>query len=280
MIDSVAIIGLGLMGGSLARDLKARGVRVLGFDRDAHSAQLALSENVIDSVLTEELSGIEGAQVLVLAVPVKAAHRILEMCAPQLAQTMLITDVGSVKREIQATAENLGLGDRFVGAHPFAGDHRAGWNASRVGLYQDARVFMCPSAETSPALLATAEELWRAVGAVPEVTSAAEHDERMAWTSHLPQVAATALAHAFEHHGIGPDDLGPGGRSATRLAGSDAEMWADIAMENSAAIASAIAELEKQLSAARTAIRTGDPHAIRAFFTDSASWAARAAVTV
>jgi prephenate dehydrogenase len=280
MIDSVAVIGLGLMGGSLARDLAARGVRVFGFDRDPHSLQLALTENVIASALADDFSGIEKAQAVVLAVPVKAAHRVLEKCAPRVEQATLITDVGSVKREIQSTAAKLGLGDRFVGAHPFTGDHRAGWSASQIGLYQDARVFLCPSEGTRPDALALAEELWRAVGAAPVVTSAGEHDQRIAWTSHLPQVTATAVAHALEKHGILPDDLGPGGRSVTRLAGSDAEMWTDIAMENSAAIDTAIAEIEKQLSSARAAIRSGDASAVRAFFSDGAGWAARAAVTV
>jgi prephenate dehydrogenase len=280
VIDSAAVIGLGLMGGSLARDLAARGVRVLGFDRSEQALRSALSENVIASVLPDDFAGIEEANVVVLAVPVKAAHEVLLKAAPRLQRTSLVTDVGSVKREILQTAARVGLAEQFVGAHPFTGDHRAGWSASRLGMYNDALVYLCPSEETSPDALLVAQQFWKAVGAVTEITSADEHDQRIAWTSHLAQVTSTAVAHALAQHGILPDDLGPGGRSVTRLAAGDADMWTDIALENRAAIAAAVGELEKQLSSARAAISAADEDAVRALFTGGANWSARAAVTV
>jgi prephenate dehydrogenase len=275
MIDSVAIIGLGLMGGSLARDLAARDVRVVGFDTNRDSLQAALEEGVIADALAEDLAGLENVAAVVLAVPVKSAATILWSCAPRVRDAVLVTDVGSVKRGIVTTAEKLGLGKRFVGAHPFTGDHRAGWSAARSNLYEGARVFLCPSAETAADALAAAQELWTTVGAVTTTMSAEEHDKQIAWTSHLAQITATALAHALDHEGILADDLGPGGRSATRLAASDADLWTDIALENGAALAPAIAELEKRLSLARAAIAAADAAAVREFFTTGATWSLR-----
>jgi prephenate dehydrogenase len=268
------------MGGSLARDLSAQGVTVLGYDRDEPSVHAALAEHVIARPLPADFAGIEDASVVVLAVPVKSAHDILSKAAPRLHDATLVTDVGSVKQEIMETAAKVGLSDRFVGGHPFTGDHRAGYSFSRVGMYAGARVFLCPSADTRPDALAKAHELWTVVGASTETTSAEDHDKGIAWTSHLPQVTSTALAQALALHGVLPDDLGPGGRSVTRLAGSDADMWTDIALENRAALALAIAELEKRLNNARAAIGAGDADAVRAFFTDGTSWSARASVTV
>ena len=275
MIDSVAIIGLGLMGGSLARDLAARGVRVVAFDSNRESLQAALDEEVIAAALGEDLAGIENVATVVLAVPVKSAETILWSCAARLKQAGLVTDVGSVKAGIVTTAERIGLGERFVGAHPFTGDHRAGWSAARANLYQGARVFLCPTAETSEDALAAAQDLWSTVGAVTQTMSADEHDRRIAWTSHLAQITATALAHALGQQGILSDELGPGGRSVTRLAASDADVWTDIALANGAALAPAIAELEKRLSLARAAIAAADAAAVREFFTGGATWAVR-----
>jgi prephenate dehydrogenase len=275
VIDSVAIIGLGLMGGSLARDLAARGVRVVGFDSNRESLQAALEEEVIADALGDDFAGIENVLAVVLAVPVKSAETILWACAPRLGKANLITDVGSVKRGIVTTAEKLGLGKHFVGSHPFTGDHRAGWSAARSNLYKGARVFLCPSAETSDGALAAAQELWSTVGALTQNMSADEHDQRIAWTSHLAQITATALAHALGQQGILSDELGPGGRSVTRLAASDADVWTDIALENGAELAAAIAELEKRLSLARAAIAAADAAAVREFFTVGATWSVR-----
>jgi prephenate dehydrogenase len=240
MIDSVAIIGLGLMGGSLARDLAARGVRVVGFDTNRDSLQAALEEGVITDALAEDLAGLENVAAVVLAVPVKSAETILWSCAPRVKDAVLVTDVGSVKRGIVATAEKLGLGKRFVGAHPFTGDHRAGWSAARSNLYEGARVFLCPSAETGADAWAAAQELWTTVGAVTTTMSAEEHDKQIAWTSHLAQITRLRWR-ILDEQGILADNLGPGGRSVTRLAASDADVWTDIALENGAASLAAIA---------------------------------------
>jgi prephenate dehydrogenase len=257
-LGTVAVAGLGLIGGSAARDLAAAGVRVLGWDRDSASVAAARNEGVISAALGSAFEGLEEADVFLIAVPVGGATAVLEAALPRLARARLVTDAGSTKASIVAAAERLGIGERFVGSHPFAGDHRAGWAASRGGLFGAARVYLCPTTETSPAAMAAANALWTALGAAPVEIGADEHDRRLAWTSHLPQVVSSALAAVLQAHGFGRDDLGPGGRDMTRLAGSSPVLWADILRDNRANVVDALAAFEAQVAAARRTIAEGD----------------------
>ncbi|CAA9333315.1 MAG: hypothetical protein AVDCRST_MAG89-2245, partial [uncultured Gemmatimonadetes bacterium] len=191
MIESAAILGLGLIGGSLARDLAANGVRVFAGDRDEAAVRAAAEQGI-----ARPLTWNEPMDVVVLAVPVVAARELLRELAGRMEGVRLITDAGSTKRSIVDAAEQMGIGARFVGSHPLAGDHRSGWDASRAGLFEGARVYLSPSPSTDADALELARELWTRVGAVPEVMDAVEHDRRLAWTSHLPQAASTALARA------------------------------------------------------------------------------------
>src|SRR4051812_28685644 len=149
-IDSVAIVGLGLIGGSLARDLAARGVRVSAYDPDTTHIAAAIRTNVVAQALDASLDGVQDADIIVIAVPVDAAIDVLRRLVPLARQTTLITDVGSTKTKIVELASELGIGERFVGGHPLAGDHRSGWDASRHGLFRDARVYLSPTPQTSP----------------------------------------------------------------------------------------------------------------------------------
>ncbi|MFL5383162.1 MAG: prephenate dehydrogenase [Longimicrobiaceae bacterium] len=268
---TVAVAGLGLIGGSVARDLAAAGVRVLGWDRAAAAVDAALREGVVSAALGPGFEGVEEADVLVLAVPVGVAAAVLEAAAPRLGGARLVTDTGSTKASIVAAAERLGI-DRFVGAHPFAGDHRSGWEASRTGLFQGATVYLCPTARSSGAALSLARELWSALGGIPAELPAAEHDRRLAWTSHLPQVVSAALAATVAAEGFGRADLGRGGRDVTRLAASSASLWADILADNRAAVAGALAAMEARLRRIREAVEAGETGAIRASAFPPAAW--------
>ena len=272
MTDTVAIIGLGLMGGSLARDLAAHGVRVLGYDRDAATLEAARTAGVLDVAMSADLHETTEADIVILAVPVIVAPVVLTAVAPHLQRARLITDLGSTKRAIVHVAERLGLSDRFVGGHPLTGDHRSGWAASHTGLYDGAAVFLCPTARTSADALTRAQEFWAGFRSHTEVIPAGEHDERLAHTSHLPQIIATALALVLNDQELHTEQLGPGGRAMTRLAGSDPEMWTSIALDNRAAIVEAIAQLERRLAAARAAVADGDAETVRAFFTRGRVW--------
>jgi prephenate dehydrogenase len=269
---TVAIIGLGLIGGSLARDLAAAGLRIAGFDSDARSMADAHAAGVLAAMPGETLDGIDDADVVVLAVPVSDAVRLLDEVARRCTRARLVTDVGSTKAAIAEAAATAGLAARFVGGHPLAGDVRAGWSASRPGLFTGARVYLCPTADSRPDAVALAEQLWGTVGAHTERIDADEHDRMLAFTSHLPQLLSTALAAALANHGFGRADLGPGGRGMTRLAGSSPEMWAPIAAANARHIAAALDGLDDVLTRARAALGQGDEPALRHFFAAGQLW--------
>jgi prephenate dehydrogenase len=273
---TVAIIGLGLIGGSLARDLASRGARVLGYDRDPESMALAIASGHVHSALRDDLADVADADWLVLAVPVNEAVGILRAIAPVAGHLTLITDVGSTKRAIVDAACELGL-TRFVGSHPIAGSHHSGWRASRPGLFTGRDVVLCTAALTSHDALGHAQSLWESLGAVTTISPAEVHDERMAWVSHLPQIASFALALAIGTRGHARAELGPGGRDATRLAASSPAMWRAIGIENAASISRAVMALEQQLRQFRTALDSSDGDDLEARMANASSWCERAA---
>jgi prephenate dehydrogenase len=266
-IRTAAVLGLGLIGGSIARDLAARGVRVLAWDRDEAAVEAAAEQG-----LAEPLRWDEPIDVVVLAVPVLAAQDLLVMVAEKADGARLITDAGSTKSSIVRAAESLGIGNRFVGSHPLAGDHRSGWDASRTGLFADARVFLCPTPSTGDEAMRLASALWAGLGARPEVLDADLHDVRMAWTSHLPQVVSSALGGALAGQGVARAELGPGGRDVTRLAGSSPEMWADILLDNADALLPALATLEAQVGSLRDAVEAGNRARLLRLLAEARGW--------
>jgi prephenate dehydrogenase len=272
-IRTAAVAGLGLIGGSIARELAARGVRVLGHDRDPAAVAGAMRGGVVAAALGEDFAGVEEADVFMVAVPVLAAREVLRAARPRLGGVRLITDAGSTKRSIVALAEEMGMGARFVGAHPLAGDHRSGWDASRAGLFAGARVFLCPASDAGEDAVALADALWRALGGRTERMDAAEHDQLLAWTSHLPQAVSSALGSALAGRGIGRGDLGPGGRDVTRLAGSSPGLWADILHDNAEAVAGALGAMEAEIRALRDAVASGDADRIRERLARARRWA-------
>jgi prephenate dehydrogenase len=269
---TVAIIGLGLIGGSLARDLAGQGIRVLGWDANADGLRAAMADGAVHHPLADDLRGVAQADAVVVAVPVLVAAEVLRKLAPHLDGVRLITDAGSTKTSIVRAAEALGIGTRFVGSHPLAGDHRSGWNASRTGLFADARVFLCRTQATDGEAMRLTAALWASVGGRPEVMDADEHDVRLAWTSHLPQLVSTALALTIHQTGTPRTQLGPGGRDVTRLAGSDPAVWADILLDNADALASAMAMMSAQLSGLQRAVMKGDRDQLQRLFSDARRW--------
>jgi len=268
---TVAIYGLGLIGGSLARDLRARGFRVLGFDTEPSALSKALEEGAVHGTVAADGEGIEEADVVVLAVPVPAASSLLARIAPHVRGT-LVTDTSSTKRGIVAAALAAGLGERFVGAHPFAGDHRAGWSASRQGLFLGCTAFLCPTPDTELAALERAVEFWRDVGARTQVLEATEHDTRMAWLSHLPHATASALALALSQSGLSAARLGPDGCDATRLAANSPRLWAGILIDNADAVDPALAALERSVGALLEAVRRRDEAALERLLSSGKRW--------
>lgn len=270
-IRTAAVVGLGLIGGSIARDLAARGVRVLAWDHDGGAVRAAMQAGIAEAAFRDG-----PVDAIILALPVLAApemlRRVAEKMADHLDGVRLITDAGSTKRSILHTAEALGIGAKFVGSHPLAGDHRSGWDASREGLFADARVFLCRTSSTEDEAMRLASALWKALGARPEVVDAAEHDRRLAWTSHLPQLVSSALGGALAGEGIARAELGPGGRDLTRLAGSSPEMWADIAFDNADALLPALQAAEARLRDIRLAVANGSHAQVRDLLAEARAW--------
>jgi prephenate dehydrogenase len=271
-LESAAIIGLGLMGGSLARDLAARGVRVRAYDTDQQHLEAALRSGSVHEALDASFAAVDDSDVIIVAVPVDSAIDVLRQIAPHAVRAKLITDVGSTKTRIIDVAGELGLGARFVGSHPLAGDHRSGWSASRSGLFDGARVYLCPRADTPCDTVDLASALWRALGAVPVVMSAELHDRKLAWTSHLPHMMSTALALALSRAEVGREDLGPGGRDMTRLAGGSLDVWTAIARENAAAIDAALVSAEREIAGMRQALGRSDLDDLRERFAAARAW--------
>lgn len=266
-IRTAAVLGLGLIGGSLARDLAARGIRVFGWDRDE-----AAVESAVEQGIAEPLRWEEAVDAVVIAVPVLAAKDVLADVAKKADGVRLITDTGSTKSSIVRAAQAMGIGERFVGSHPLAGDHRSGWDASRTGLFADAPVYLCRTRSTTSEAMWLASALWSSVGARPEVMDAERHDVRLAWTSHLPQVVSTALALTLAQPGMERATLGPGGRDVTRLAGSSPEMWADILLDNADALARALAMLQVQIGGIGKAVAAGDRAGLLRSLAEARAW--------
>jgi prephenate dehydrogenase len=271
----VAVIGLGLVGGSLARDLARAGHYVLGHDRSAATLRAARRARVVREGLGSGFAGLRDCDVCVIAVPVDAGPGVLAAARAELAHVPLVIDVGSTKRSIVRAATQLGLGGRFVGAHPLAGDHRSGWRASRTGLFAGRRVFLTPSPESSRDALVRARRLWRAVGARPEVLTAAAHDALLARTSHLPQMVSSALALALAAARVPRNAVGAGGRDTTRIAGSDPSVWAAILADNRDHVVRALAAYRAALSRLERIIAAGNTGALRRELRQARAWALR-----
>jgi len=274
MTDSkaVVVVGLGLIGGSVARALSANGIEVIAYDRNPESIDAAVAQRVIKRSIGADLENISGAAVVVIALPGDATRDLIRRSARVFDSAKLVMDVGSAKKLVVEAAEASGIGAKFVGCHPLAGDHRSGWSASRADMFHGHDVFLCPSRQTSDEALEAAEDFWKALGALPVVADASTHDSRMAWVSHLPHILSSSLALTLLDAGLSRAELGPGGRDMTRLSGSSAEMWTAIAHENAVAITSAISAFEKKLSSFKNAVACSDTDSFRAQFAAGSDW--------
>jgi cyclohexadieny/prephenate dehydrogenase len=229
----VAVLGLGLMGGSLARALSglAEGPRVVGWSPEASERSAALASGAVAEAAPDAEGAAEGADLVVLATPLAAACALAGRVAGILADDALVTDLVSLKRPVFEAARAAGLAERWVGAHPMCGGAEAGFAAGRADLYEGARVWVAPG--LSPGLapepsVVRVEAFWRSVGGKPARIDADAHDRLMVEVSHVPQLTANALARLLAEADVAEDSLGPGGRDMTRLAASTPTMWRDL----------------------------------------------------
>ncbi|HKJ71648.1 MAG TPA: prephenate dehydrogenase/arogenate dehydrogenase family protein [Gammaproteobacteria bacterium] len=275
LFNRAAVIGVGLIGGSLAWALRRHGVaaEVVGVEPQAARLERALERALIDRGETDPAQGVAGADLVVVAVPVGRFADVLESIRPALAEEALVTDVGSVKGSVQADAERiLGAGAAFVGGHPIAGTADSGVEAAVPGLFAGAFCVLTPVADTPEWAVGRLSAAWQALGSEVVTMSPAEHDRVLAVTSHLPHMLAYALIQTF---GALPEcdsleRFAAGGfRDLTRIAGSDAVMWRDIALANHEALLAMIDRFESQLGSLRAAIEAGDGAALEAAFNEA-----------
>ena len=270
MIERIAIVGTGLLGTSLGLALRAARFTgsIVGWNRSADGGREALSMGAVDLVATDALELARESDVIVLCVPIYSTLDFMEQLAPGLTTRHLVTDVGSTKGQITAAAGRLfNTAERaaFLPGHPMAGKERGGASLGEAGLFRGAVWLFTddPAWQRSPRGAELAEE-WRewvtAMGAKAIDLDAQRHDELVAWVSHLPQFAATALSALLEDQvGDAPELKHVGGRALremTRLGASPFSMWRDIAHTNTAAIEAALHALEQRLAHIRENLRT------------------------
>jgi prephenate dehydrogenase len=267
VIRRLTIVGVGLLGGSVAKAARARGVatEIVGVGRDAGRLEAARRDGTFDRVTTDLAGGVRDADVVVLAAPVITILALLEAVARASGPETIVTDVGSTKREIVARAERLGP-LRFVGSHPMAGSEKAGYAHARVDLFHGATVVVTPGEASEPAAVKTIVALWEGVGAARVLTLAPDvHDRAVAAISHLPHLVAFALVDAVERFEPGAFDLAAGGfRDTTRIAAADPTMWEEIFLANREAMAAGLDVFREAIADLMRLVERGDGAALRA----------------
>ncbi len=265
LIPRLAIIGVGLIGGSLARALKRAGSvgEIVGCGRHVDELLKAVDLGVVDRFTTDPAEAVDGADVVVLGTPVSAMRKVLADIRDALAPHAVITDVGSAKGCVVADAEAVfgTLPGRFVPGHPVAGTEKSGVEASFAELFERRRVILTPHVEIEAEAESLVRAMWEACGAEVVEMGVRHHDEVLAATSHLPHVLAytvvDTLARLDDRAEIFRFAAG-GFRDFTRISSSDPAMWRDICLANRACLVEVIDEYIGNLHAIRDALASGD----------------------
>jgi len=271
IVDKLAVIGTGLIGGSFALALKQAGAvrEVLGVGRNPARLTVARELGLIDRAVDWPEAG--QADCILLALPVGETEAVLQQLAPHLKVGAIVADAGSTKLNVVAAARAV-LGARFadfVPGHPIAGSEQSGPGAARADLYLGRKVVLTPQADTRADALATVRALWEAAGAQVEMLDAALHDRVFAAVSHLPHLAAFALVDELAKRADGETFFrfaASGFRDFTRIAGSSPEMWRDIALGNREALLLELDAYVAALQALRSAVSAEDAAALLAIF--------------
>lgn len=265
LFQRVAVIGLGLIGGSLASAIRSHDLArvVVGFDQKPEDAALGVDLGVIDQAATTLEQAVRGSDLVVLAVPVRATRVVLEQIRPWLASDAVLTDVGSTKSSFVADVKAVfgNLSPRVIPGHPIAGSEKSGIRAANPDLFANHKVILTPADDADAAALSGLTALWEGTGATVLTMSVAYHDEVLAATSHLPHLIAFSLVDtlAGEDENMDIFRYAAGGfRDFTRIAASDPVMWHDIFLSNRDAVLRVIDHFTQDLDQLRAAIANGD----------------------
>jgi prephenate dehydrogenase len=274
MIQTLCIIGVGLIGGSLARDLRRQGLvgEVVGASRSADHLRRARELGVIDRYETDVAKAVRGADMVVVAVPLGAMASVFSAMRHNLAPNAVVTDVGSAKCSVlEAARQAFGVVPAWlVPGHPIAGNERSGVEAAMDDLFAGRRVILTPTEETDQQALGRVHTMWHCVGADVLVMEPRHHDEVLAATSHLPHMLAYTLVDVL---GRMEDRVeifryaAGGFRDFTRIASSDPQMWHDICVANRDALVEVLESFGKDLNTLLAAVRRGDSEHMKDVFT-------------
>jgi prephenate dehydrogenase len=269
-LGTVAIVGVGLIGGSIGQALRnrAHAPAVVGVGRDQAVLDLAVRLGAIDRGTTELEAAAAAADVVVVCTPVNRIADDIRRAAEVAPNHVLLTDAGSSKRQIvEAVERHPRSAAAFVGAHPLAGSERRGVKHARADLFEERVCVLTPTARTRPDRMRRAHAFWGALGCRVVEMAPSEHDEVLAYTSHLPHALAAALAASV------PTDWLPMAagayRDGTRVAAADTGLWTAIFRENRGPLLKALGALQESLDAFKYALMTDDEVAIRQWWTEA-----------
>ena len=274
--ERVAVIGVGLIGGSFSSALKEGKLcgHVVGAGRSAANMKLALERGIIDSIAADAAAAANGADLILLSTPVAQFEKILHSIGPNLKPAAIVTDAGSTKRDVVAAAR-AALGARiaqFVPAHPIAGAEHSGAAAANAALFRGRRVVLTPLAENRSQDAETLAALWSAIGARVSRMTPQEHDQVFAAVSHLPHLLAYALVDDVSKRSNSAQLFGyaaGGFRDFTRIASSHPEMWRDICVANSDQLLKEISRFSGELEKIRKFLEDNDAVSLEKLFTEA-----------
>ncbi|NKD87321.1 prephenate/arogenate dehydrogenase family protein [Haematospirillum sp. 15-248] len=275
LFSRLCLIGIGLIGSSLARAVKAKSLagHIACFSAPDGSMETALRLGIVDSIHDTAVQAAEGADLVVLAVPAGVMSELARTLVPALTPGCILSDVGSVKQGmVNAIAPQLPAGVHLVPGHPIAGTEHSGPEAGFAELFRDRWCILTPPAETDPEAIQKVRTLWEAIGSRVDVMDAHHHDQVLAITSHLPHLIAYTIVGTADDL---QDDLkreviqysASGFRDFTRIAASDPTMWRDIFLENRTAVLETLQRFTEDLTAMQRAIRRGDGETLHSLFT-------------
>ena len=267
-LDTVAIIGVGLIGGSIGLALRRKRLAktIVGIGRRRSSLSKALEFGCVTKTSTSIARGVAGADLVIVSTPVEQIAQLVAEAAACAGENTVLTDAGSTKAAIVHAAESAMLalenseagGPQFVGSHPIAGSEKTGAEAARHNLFRGRVTVITPTERSDPAAVETVEAFWQAIGSRVVRLSPDEHDSLLARTSHLPHLIASSLSAATPANGDALSLTGPGWADTTRIAAGDPELWRQIFLANRGHTLSALADFERVLKSWRAALESAD----------------------
>jgi len=258
--NNVAIVGVGLIGGSIGMALLQRKLakKVIGIGRRLESLEVARAHGCVSQVTTNLAEGVAEAELIVVCTPVESIAGFVQHTAQHCPPNCLITDAGSTKAQIVAAIEGANLNRTFIGSHPIAGSERSGPDAATADLFDDRVTVVTPTSQSSDVALAALRDFWESIGSRVIEMSAADHDIVLARTSHLPHLVAAALAAATPASEQTLALTGMGWADTTRIAAGDPELWRQIFLANRDATLKALADFETVVKTWRDALQSAN----------------------